>query len=140
MVETEQTIVDGVVDALEEGDEVPPASEDTTPLHGGGPDSSAGLNYSSGSSASGGGVVGQHEAGGTRPLTDYVAPTGAADDADAALERADAFAAVVAQVRIDRAIADESFRRFCKGPVISTGHVSGVELLQFLQDQKRTKS
>ena len=129
MAEIEQAIVDGVIDELE-ASEAPASPQDTTTLHGG-PGTSAGLNYSPEASASGGAFVGQHEGVGTRPLAgDYVVPTGGAEDVDTEQERADAFAAVVAQVRIDRAAAEESFRRFCKGPVEPTGYVSGLEHLQ----------
>ena len=140
MAKIEQTIVDAVVDNLE-ASEVPATPQGTTTLHGGGPGTSASLNYAPGASTSGGAVHGQHEAAGTRPLAgDFVSPTGATDDADSQQAREDAFRATVAQVRIDRAIADQSFRAFCRGPVVSSGYVSGLEHLQALQDLERNKS
>ena len=46
---------------------------------------------------------------------------------------------VVAQVKIDRAAADASFRAFCNGPVEPTGYVSGLEHLQALHDHERSE-
>ena len=138
MTEVEKAIAEQVADELE-ASEVPAAPSGMTTLHGG-PGTSAGLNFSPEASASGGGVAGQHEGVGTRPLAgDYVAPTGGAEDAAVEQDRADAFAVVVAQVRRDRAAADASFARFCKGPVETTGYVTGLEHLQSLQDEERKK-
>ena len=141
MGENEQKIIDALVDELDAG-EAPAAQPGMSMLHGG-PGTTESLNYSPGSSTSRGDVAGLHEAAGSRPLAgDFVAPTGGADGADGAdaeQERDAAFAALTAQLRIDRAAADASFRAFCKSPVISTGYVVGLELLQRLQDQERTK-
>ena len=133
MVETEQSIVDGVISELE-ASEAPASPQDTTTLHGG-PGTSAGLNYSPGAAPSGDNA-GLNEGAGTRPLGgDYVSPTGGADGADAAQERDAAYAAVVAQVKIDRAISDASLRRFHRDPVVSSGYVPGLEHLD-----RRSKS
>ena len=138
MAGIEDAIVDGVVEELDAG-EAPTAQPGMNTIHGG-PGTSS-MNYAPGTSTSGGGVAGLHETKGTRPLAgDFVSPTCPPEDAateDAATEqaRADAFAAVVAQVKIDRAIADASLRRFHRDPVASTGYVPGLELLE-----KRTKS
>ena len=37
---------------------------------------------------------------------------------------------VIAQLRIDRAAAAESYRRFCSGPRPESGYVAGLEHLQ----------
>ena len=108
------------------------------PLHGGGPGIVPGLNYSPGDAPGGGGAYGQHEGAGTRPLNgDFVAPTGGAEGAVAEQARADDFASVVAQVKLDRAAAAESYRRYCRGPVEPTGYVSGLDHLQ--SKHERTK-
>ena len=74
--------------------------------------------------------AGLNEGAGTRPLGgDYVSPTGGAEAADDAQERAEAFAALVAQVKIDNAASDESLKRFRRGPVVSSGYVPGLEHL-----------
>ena len=127
MAEIEQAIAEKLAAELDaaEGEAAKPG---TSSFHGG-PGSSVGLNYSPESSASGGTVVGHHEAGGTRPFTDFVDPTGDGNDAATEQARADSFAEVVAQVKIDRAIADESLRRFRRDPVATTGYVPGLELL-----------
>ena len=138
MAKIEQTLAEAITEGIEAG-EVPAAPPGINALRAGS-GTTPSTHYSPGSSASGGEFVGQHEGGGTRPLAgDYVAPTGGAEDAAVEQDRADAFAAVVAQVRTDRADAEESFRRFCKGPVEPTGYVSGLEHLQSLQDQERTR-
>ena len=128
MAEVEKAIAEQVADELDTG-EVPAAQPGMSQLHGG-PGTTPSTHYSPGSSTSGGGVVGQHEGAGTRPLAgDYVLPTGGAEDADTAQERADAYAALVAQVKIDRAISDASLRRFHRDPVVSSGYVPGLEHL-----------
>ena len=140
MAKIEQTIVDGVVDEME-ASEVPAAPQGTTTLHGGGPGVTASLNYAPGGRMSRGAVQGQHENSGTRPLAgDFVSPTGATDDADSEQAREDAFKVVVAQTKVARAIADASFRRFCRGPVEPKGYVSGLEHLQAMQDRERKES
>ena len=129
MAEIEETIAEKVADELDAGD-VPAAPSGMTTLHGG-PGTAESLNYSPGSSASGGGVAGLHEGAGTRPLAGtYVSPTGGADGAAAAQERDAAYAAVVAQVKIDRANSDASLRRFHRDPVVSSGYVEGLENLE----------
>ena len=130
MAEIEQVIAEKIADELE-ASQAPAAQPGTTALHGGGPGTTQSQHYSPGSSTSGGGVVGQHEGAGTRPLGgDYVSPTGGADAADDAQERAEAFTALCAQVKIDNAIADESLRRFRCDPVPTIGHVPGLEHLE----------
>ena len=139
MAEIEQTIAKNVADELD-ASEAPTAQPGMTDLHGG-PGTTAGLNYAPGMDAQGGGgVVGQHEGGGTRPLAGYpVAPTGGAESADTEQAREAAFRATVAQLRIDRAIADESLRRFHRDPVVSNGFVEGLNHLQALQDLERNE-
>ena len=129
MAKIEDAIVDGVVNDLDAG-EVPAAQPGMSTLHGG-PGTTQGTHYSPGTSTSGGGVVGQHEGAETRPLAgDYNAPTGGDEGADTEQARADAYAATVAQLRIDRAIADQSFRQFRRDPVQGTGYVPGLEHLE----------
>ena len=137
MAEIEDVIVDGVVEELDAG-EAPTAQPGMTDLHGG-PGTSS-MNYAPGGNMGRGAVQGQHENSGTRPLGgDYVAPTGGdgegANTEEAREAREAAFKATVAQLRIDRAIADESLRRFHRDPVVSDGFVAGLEHIE-----KRTKS
>ena len=140
MPKIEQTIAENVVGELDAGDEVPVAKPGMSTLHGG-PGTTAGTNYAPGAKPGGGAVRGQHETKGTRPLAgDFVSPTCVTDDAGTEQARDAAFRATVAQVRIDRAIEDQSFRQFCRDPVEPKGYVSGLEHLQALQDLERNKS
>ena len=108
MAEIEQTIAEKIADELDAG-EAPAAQPGMATLHGG-PGTAQGLNYAPGVAPSGDNI-GPNEGAGTRPLGgDYVSPE-VTTTADAAQERAEAFAATVAQVKIDRAIADASLRR-----------------------------
>ena len=128
MAEIEQKIAEKVADELE-ASQAPAAQPGTSTLHGG-PGTVQGLNYAPGVAPSGDNI-GPNEGAGTRPLGgDYVSPTGGADAADDEQERAEAYAAVVAQVKIDNAISDESLRRFRRDPVVSSGYVPGLEFLE----------
>ena len=128
MAEIEQTIAEKIADELGAG-EAPAAQPGTSALHGG-PGTVQSLNYSPGSAPSGDNA-GLNEGAGTRPLGgDYVSPTGGAEAADDAQERAEAFAALVRQVKIDNAASDESLKRFRRGPVVSSGYVPGLEHLE----------
>ena len=128
MAVLEQKIAEKVADELDAG-EAAAAQPGTSMLHGG-KGTVQGLNYAPGVAPSGDNI-GPNEGAGTRPLAgDYVSPTGGAEAADDAQERAEAFAALCAQVKIDNAIADESLRRFRRDPATPSGYVPGLEHLE----------
>ena len=128
MAATETKIAEKIADELE-ASQAPAAQPGTSMLHGG-KGTVQGLNYAPGVAPSGDNI-GPNEGSGTRPLGgDYVSPTGGAEAGNDAQERAEAFAALVAQVKIDNAASDESLRRFRRDPATPTGYVEGLEFLE----------
>ena len=114
MADIQDMIIDGVVSELDEGASVGVASPSVSPL-GGGPGTSS-MNYGPGTSQLGVGVGDLNGGTGTRPL-----PIGGGVDQDL-----DRLAKVGAQVKVDRAEADASYRRFCSGAVAPSGRVPGL--------------
>ena len=118
MAQIEDKISTAVVEELDAGET--PAGSHGTFQSGAGPGTS-GMNYSPGSTP-GGTFSSMNEGTGTQPLAGlYVDPHG-----DLQTPREVELAEVIAQAKRDRAAADESFRRFCSGPVSPSGYVAGL--------------
>ena len=136
MSEFEDTIADGVVAELDAG-EVSPAPAGKTSVHAGAGTSS--MHYGPGTSQTGGHVAPLNGGSGTTAGVPFMDPGAGADEAGADEAGADeattqdrerALAVVIAQVKIDRAAADASFRAFCRGPRQESGHIAGLEQLK----------
>ena len=127
MGEFENAIADGVVAAMDDGEGnapnqgtfAPGAGPDTSTFHYGGP----------GTSRTGGHIADLNGGAGTTAGVAYTNP-GGAEGAVAEQARAVAFARAVAEAKVAHAGADESYRRFCRGPVVPSGHVAGLEDLK----------
>ena len=131
MSEFEDAIVDGVVAEMD-ASEAPAAPASESDVHAGAGTST--MHYGPGTSQTGGHVAPLNGGSGTTPGVLFMDPGADADEADVdeattqARERH--LSAVVAQAKLDRAAADESFRAFCRGPRQETRHIAGLEELK----------
>ena len=126
MGEFENAIADGVVAEMD-ASEAPAAPTGGADVHGGAGTSS--MHYGPGTSQTGGHVTPLNGGSGTTAGVPFMDPGANADEA-ATQDRERDLLAVIAQVKIDRAASDASFRAFCRGPRQESGHVPGLSQLK----------
>ena len=126
MGEFENAIADGVVAEMD-ASEAPVAPTGGADVHGGAGTST--MHYGPGTSQTGGHVAPLNGGSGTTAGVPFMDPGAGADEATTQDRERD-LSAVIAQVKIDRAAADASFRLFSRGPRQESGHVAGLDRLK----------